>query len=117
VNGGGSIEANGGAWWSFATLPGNFGKVSPGNGATNVSTSPTWIWGASAGATEYEYCLDMTGGTTCDGEWISAGNVTSISLSGLSNGTTYYWQVRAVLLGGYTYANNLSGWRSFTTAP
>jgi hypothetical protein len=35
----------------------------------------------------------------------------------LDANTTYYWQVRAVLLGGYTYANNLSGWRSFTTTP
>jgi hypothetical protein len=115
VNGGGSTEANGGTWWSFATLPGNFGKSSPANGATNVSVNPTLTWGASAGATEYEYCLDTTSGTSCDGTWISAGSNLSVSLSGLANGATYYWQVRAVLLGGYTYANS-NTWRSFTTA-
>jgi hypothetical protein len=116
VNGTGSTEANTGTWWSYATLPGNFGKSSPANGATGVSTSPTLTWGTSSGATSYEYCLDTTSGTTCDESWIDVGNVQSVSLSGLDGSTTYYWQVRAVLMGGYTYANSTT-WRSFTTAP
>ena len=41
---------------------------------------------------------------------------TSIGLSGLSEGTTYYWQVRAQNTGGTTYANGSStAYWSFTT--
>ena len=37
-----------------AQTPGAFGKTSPVNGATGVSTSPTTLtWGASTGATSY----------------------------------------------------------------
>jgi uncharacterized protein with von Willebrand factor type A (vWA) domain len=74
VNGGGATEANAGTWWSFATLPGNFGKVSPANGVTGVSVNPSLSWGASSGATSYEYCIDTNSGTTCEGTWVSAGS-------------------------------------------
>ncbi|MBP6185708.1 MAG: hypothetical protein KA479_12265, partial [Saprospiraceae bacterium] len=117
VNVYGITEANGGTWWTFATQPGSFQKVSPVNGATNVSINPTLSWNTSTGSTAYEYCIDTTAGSTCDSVagWVSNGTSLSVALSGLSNGTTYYWQVRSVLAGGYYNANN--AWWSFTTAP
>jgi len=95
--------------------PGNFGKSSPANGATGISTSPTLSWGASSGATSYEYCYDTSNNSTCNAAWTSTGSNTSVGLSGLSNNTTYYWQVRAVNAGGVTDANSGTWW-SFTTA-
>jgi hypothetical protein len=52
----------------------------------------------------------------CDGPWIIVGSNTSANLSGLSNDTTYYWQVRAVNSSGATFANN-NEWWSFLTSP
>jgi hypothetical protein len=96
------------------SLPGAFLKSSPTNGATGQSTSPTLVWGASSGATSYEYCYDMTGDDACD-SWVSNGAATSVALSGLSTNTTYYWQVRATNADGLTYADSGTWW-SFTTA-
>jgi len=111
------LSTTGGPLWSFTTAampPGAFGKSSPGNGATDVSTSPTLSWNASTDASAYEYCYDTTNNDTCDGSWTSTGTNTSAALSGLSNNTTYYWQARAVNAGGTTYAND-GAWWSFTT--
>jgi uncharacterized repeat protein (TIGR02543 family) len=116
VNAGGNTMANAGAWWSYSTQPGNFNRLTPVSGATGVSVNPTLTWGSSAGATSYEYCIDTTSGTTCEGTWISVGNNLSVSLSGLLTNTVYYWQVRSVLAGGYNYANGTT-WSSFTTVP
>jgi hypothetical protein len=96
-------------------LPGAFSKSSPTTGATNQSTSPTLTWGASTGVTSYEYCYDTTNDNACS-SWTSNGASTSVSLSGLANNTTYYWQVRANNTGGTTYSNSSStAFWSFTT--
>jgi hypothetical protein len=106
------------ALWSFTTMttpPGAFNKSTPANAATGISTSPTLSWGTSTGATSYEYCYDTTNDNFCTG-WTSTGTVTSVALSGLSEGTTYYWQVRAKNTGGTTYANGSeTAYWSFTT--
>jgi hypothetical protein len=86
-------------------LPSSFFKSNPANGATRVSTSPTLSWGMSSGATGYEYCYETTDDYPCSG-WTSNGTATSVNLSGLPAGTTYYWQVRAVNSDGTTYADN-----------
>jgi len=44
------------------------------------------------------------------------GNTTSAVISGLSGGTTYYWQVRARNAAGTTEANNGAWWRFSTQA-
>src|SRR5581483_12277165 len=65
-------------------------------------------------AANYEYCLDTTDNNTCDSAWTNIGNTTSKTLSGLNNGTQYYWQVRARNTAGTTDAN-AGAWWSFTT--
>ena len=119
INPGGSTDANGGSWWSFTTVPpapGAFSKSSPTNAATNVSLAPTLSWAGSSGAASYEYCYDTVNDSACAGSWTSTGTNLSIGLSGLTTSTTYYWQVRAINLGGTTYANSGTWW-SFSTVP
>jgi PKD repeat protein len=97
-----------------AAPPGAFNKSSPANGTAGQPTNPTLVWGSSSGAANYEYCLDTTDNNTCDSAWTNIGNTTSKTLSGLNNGTQYYWQVRARNTAGTTDAN-AGAWWSFTT--
>ena len=94
--------------------PTAFGKSSPTDTAAGISISPTLSWSASSSQTDYEYCYDSAASGACAGTWTSTGNTTSAALSGLSYNTTYRWQVRAVNIGVYTYANGGVMW-SFTT--
>lgn len=89
---------------NYHPVPGSFNKTSPGNAATNVSLNPTLSWGSSSNAASYEYCYDTTNDNACS-TWISAGASTSVTLSGLEQYTTFYWQVRAINASGSTYAN------------
>lgn len=120
VNSAGSVEANGGAWWSLTTqgasLPGAFGKTSPADGTTGLSDRVTLSWGASSGAFTYEYCVDTINNNTCDTSWISVGAATSRTVLGLNPGVTYYWQARALNGGGTTAADAGTWWR-VTTLP
>jgi hypothetical protein len=100
---------------NFVLTPGAFYKSNPPDGETNQPTNPTLIWGASNNAAFYEYCLSTTSCTDTS-TWISTGSATSVTLSGLRLGHTYYWQVRAVNLSAITFADGGSLW-SFTTAP
>jgi hypothetical protein len=116
LNAAGTIEADSGTWWKFSTQvapPGDFIKASPAEGAANQSTSPTLTWGSSSGAVSYEACYDISNDNDCS-SWTSSGTTTSISLNGLANNTTYYWQARAINAGGITYADG-GAWWSFTT--
>jgi len=102
---------------NLANYPANFNKSSPANAATNQLLSLTLSWGASAGATSYQYCYDTSNDNACS-SWVSLGNVTSVGISGLSPSTTYYWQVRAVNATGTIYANMApTSYWSFTTGP
>jgi Zn-dependent metalloprotease len=98
-------------------LPSAFNKTAPAAGSINQPLNPTLRWGASSGATSYQYCYDTTNDNACT-TWIGNGTSTSKVLSGLSPGTTYYWHVRALNNGGITYANGSStAFWSFTTMP
>ena len=88
-------------------LPGPFNKSSPAIAAINQPANPTLSWTSSTGATSYQYCYDATNDNACT-SWISNGTSTSANLSGLLPNTTYYWQVRAVIDSGQTYANGTS---------
>ena len=120
VNASGVTYANNGEdWWHFTTefaQPGAFSKTGPANGATGVSTSPTLTWTSSSDAYMYYYCINTSDYCFPNTAIYSAG--TSINLSGLSYGTTYYWQVRGVSSGGSVYADNaMYAFSSFTTIP
>ena len=95
------------AFWSFTTgtAPGAFSKLTPINLSQNLLPNPTLTWGASSGATSYEYCLDTTAETTCSTSWVSVGLNTSVDLSDLELGKYYFWHVRAVNGIGTTYSN------------
>jgi hypothetical protein len=117
ANDGGGTPANGGTWWTFTTVPNSpaaFDKTAPVNGSDAQSLSPTLSWQTSSGATDYEYCLDTSADTICDGDWTSSVGATTVNINGLSVSTTYYWQVRAVNPGGNTDADNGTWW-AFTT--
>ncbi len=120
VYAGGDTRADGGTWWSFRTKvqePAEFGKLSPANGVTGVSTRSRLSWGTSERAASYEYCIDTANDGACGGGWTDAGPNTYVGLGWLAEGTTYYWHVRAVNAGGTTYANATTAWWSFTTQP
>jgi hypothetical protein len=119
VNANGTTYSNGSstAFFSFTTQaagspPGAFSKSSPSNGATGQSISPALTWGASSGATSYDYCFDTSNDGACS-NWTSNGNATSKTLNGLAYSTTYYWHIRANNAYGTTYSNG--GYWSFTT--
>lgn len=118
VNHVGTTESDGAQWWSFTTapdLPGAFSKTTPANGAIDQSLFPTLSWQPSAGAISYQYCINTSNDNGCT-FWVSNGNNTSVSLSGLKSNTTYYWQARATNIEGITYANvAATNFWSFTT--
>jgi hypothetical protein len=99
---------------AVAAVPGAFAKSSPSNGVKDLGTSLTLTWAAATGAAGYEVCYDRTSDSVCSGTWLSAGTARSLAVSGLSRGTRYYWQVRAVNTAGTTLAN-AGTWWSFTT--
>ena len=102
--------------WSFTTsayIPGAFNKSSPSNGAIGQSTSPTLQWTSSSNFDHYEYCYGTS--NPCS-NWATNGTLTSVGLSSLTAGQTYYWNVRAVNSGGTaTYADDSTTDWSFTT--
>ena len=92
-------DANGGTYWTFGVKPlpsqSGFNKSAPASGAPNVSTAPTLSWTVSGGAMYYQVCYDTTINGACNGTWQNVGNVISTTLSGLTPGTQYEWQVGA----------------------
>jgi hypothetical protein len=79
--------------WSFMTagaLPAPV-LVSPANGATGQSLTPTLKWNAVSGASSYELYF---GPTSSPG---LLGNLTTtmVTVSGLMTNTTYYWKIVA----------------------
>jgi hypothetical protein len=99
--------------WSFNTTaaPATPVLISPDNLATNVAINPTLSWNASIGATSYrvQVSTSNTFATTVFND--STVTNTTQSITGLNNGTTYFWRVNAKNTSGTSaYAT-----RSFTT--
>ena len=87
--------------WSLTTQvapPATPTAASPSNGATGVSTSASLTWSA-AGATSY----DVSFGTTNPPPQVATAlSSASFAPSGMTAGTTYFWQVVARNAGGTT---------------
>jgi uncharacterized repeat protein (TIGR01451 family) len=66
-------------------------QVSPSNGATGVTATPTLSWSASGGATSY----DVYSGTTSPPPLLANTTTTSYVSGTLLSNTTYYWRVVA----------------------
>lgn len=86
-------------------------NVPTGMNTTSVATtSATFNWTAVAGATSYNVRYKATAGAT----WTTTTSAsTSKSVTGLTAGTSYEWQVQTVCSGGSTSA--YSGSTTFTT--
>ena len=95
-------------------LPLAFNKSSPSNGLDEQSFQPTLSWNAASGAQSYSYCINTTNDKACTIEG-STGLATSVNISDLIPGATYYWQVKAYSQGGVGVEANNGVWWSFTT--
>ncbi|MDZ7310186.1 MAG: LamG domain-containing protein, partial [candidate division KSB1 bacterium] len=86
--------------------------LSPANGATGISATPTLHWNAVTGATSYK--LQVSSDSTFSAPVVNQSGLTSTSYSGarLVNNTTYYWRVKAVNASGESAWSSV--WR-FTT--
>jgi aqualysin 1 len=87
--------------------------VSPANGATGVSTSPTLTWNASATATSYRVQVATDAGFTNVVSDQANLPGTSANVTGLAGNTVHYWRVNASNAGGTGPWSTV--W-SFTTA-
>ncbi|MEG2077399.1 T9SS type A sorting domain-containing protein [Chryseobacterium sp.] len=100
---------------SFTTLAMPCPSVSaPSVSATGVSTLPTFVWTAVAGATGYKISLGTTSGGTDVLNALDLGNVTSYTLSSALNpNTIYYYTITAY--NASTNSGTACTVRSFTT--
>jgi hypothetical protein len=95
--------------WSFTTVPSIPAipvLVSPSNSASNASLAPTLNWNVSSGAASYRLQISSTSdfsGIIIDQSSLTA---TSLTISGLSYSSTYYWR------GNATNAGGTSSWSS-----
>ncbi|MCY2995951.1 MAG: hypothetical protein NTY19_50090 [Planctomycetota bacterium] len=134
VRAGNSTTGDGGIWStrrSFTTQPAVLttpSLTSPASGATGQATTPAFNWSAISGANNYRILVATTAAALPTGgaDPVSSAslllnattsNTTYTPASGLlSNGSVYYWEVRAGNSSNGA-ASVWSGQRSFTTQP
>jgi uncharacterized repeat protein (TIGR01451 family) len=109
------VQVSGGCGWG-TTLPAPFSKTAPVSGAVGLPTTVVLSWTAPVSGTvdHYRYCLATTPG--CAPSTQVPSTTTSVTVSGLTPGATYHWQVRACADSGctvFTDANGGAHW-SFT---
>ncbi|MCX6135263.1 MAG: T9SS type A sorting domain-containing protein [Ignavibacteriales bacterium] len=107
-----STYTNGRIRDAASVSPGAPSLTSPANGATGQATNVSLSWSAVSAATSYRLVVstDQNFGTAVYDQSGLTG--TSQAMSGLLNGTTYYWKVNAANTAG---ASLYSSTRSFTT--
>ena len=91
------------ATWSFTAggaAPAAPTLISPANNATNQSTSTTFSWSSSLGATSYHLQVAFDQNFTLMAYDLNNLTSTSQGVIGLSGGSQYYWRVSASNTGG-----------------
>jgi len=118
VNGTNSLGT--GAWssvWSFTTGFGAPTLAAPSNGSTGQSISPTLSWNTVTGATSYNVLVSTsTSFTTTIANQTSLTGL-SASVSGLANGTPYYWEANAMNTGETSAWSNVWSFTTIVAAP
>lgn len=96
--------------------PGAFSLVSPANGSTGASQTPTLAWNTSSGATSYTVTVDSDAAFTPPAIFSTSTTSTNVQVSSglLGAGTQYFWRVTATNEVGSTDATPFPA--SFTTA-
>ncbi|NGP78186.1 T9SS type A sorting domain-containing protein, partial [Balneolaceae bacterium YR4-1] len=77
------------------TSPDTPSLVSPSDGATGISTSPTLDWNSVGGANTYRVQLSSSSDFSSIEADQSGLTATQWEVSGLANSTSYYWRVQA----------------------
>jgi hypothetical protein len=86
--------------WTFTTIaPGTPTLISPANGATGVSTSPSLVWGTVTGANTYRLQVSTSNAFATTVYDDSLRTNVSQTIPGLTVGTTYYWRVNSKTAG------------------
>jgi photosystem II stability/assembly factor-like uncharacterized protein len=100
-----------------ATMGGSSGftKLSPPAGSMGNPTTVLLSWSAFSGANYYLYCYDLVNNNICDTYWITDYQVDA-TITSLTRGTTFYWQVVAIKSPGAYFADN-GTWGYFSTSP
>ena len=100
-------EGNWSDWsevWNFSirTVPSAPSLLSPLNGSTGILTNPALSWNSVSGASSYG--LQVSTDSIFSGLVFDQSGITAVSqqISGLSEGTLYFWRVNATRLGGTT---------------
>jgi hypothetical protein len=117
--GGTSVWSNVQSFVTIVAVPAITTLISPIDGATALSTTPTFTWNTSAGATSYilqisTSSIDWTSPT------VNQSGITAISFTPatpLSNYTTYYWRVNASNAGGNSGWSNIKTFTTIVAAP
>ena len=106
--------------WNFSTLTGGTLPViptllSPTNGATDESTSPTLSWNISSGANSYSLQVSTDNTFTSLIYNQNNLNITNQQISGLNNNTSYYWRVSATNDYGTSQWSDIWSFKTSTT--
>ncbi|MBB5209181.1 Ig-like domain-containing protein [Chiayiivirga flava] len=88
--------------------------LTPANGASNVTISPTFTWNAVPGAIDYTLVVDDDPGFGSPDYSATVSGTSHVPGTALSGATTYFWRVTANNNCG---AGVASAPRSFTTVP
>lgn len=86
-------------------------SLQPNNGSVGMSISPTLSWEDGGGADNYDVFLGTSNPPVTEVSTAQTG--TAYAASGLSQGTTYYWFIRA----NNSYGTSDSSVFNFTTSP
>ncbi len=95
TNGGGTSGWS--AHWSFTTgpvTPSAPGLSAPANGTNCMPQNVTLLWNSASGASYYQVQVDDNSGFSSPDFDVTGIGGTSHDVSGLSQGTTYYWRVK-----------------------